>query len=101
MRVRPFPLLWARPLVLLIEMATAAVETPKEKKKRKVRVVTKKFDEEKMYEALKPLAQKRHNKFTWDGGLYPKIKRTQGPDKDGLLIHLPVLMPIVEIAQSG
>ena len=50
------------------------------------------------------LAMQKHDmacKWDWDGRLYPKMKRSQGPHQASLAEHSPVLEILLRLAPNG
>ena len=51
---------------------------------------------------LTPLAKNTHHpQWDWNGKTYPKTKRSNGPNRDSLEYHSPVLTVLLELAPNG
>ena len=77
-------------------MAAATAPEPKRRPGRPkglgvLRSKTVKFDINAAYRMLEKLANKMHLPFEWSGKLYPKTKRSHGPNQDSLNMHAEAL----------
>ena len=71
------------------------------KKNREERTVRFDVNEPSLLVDLKPLAEKRKVGFDWDGQLYPKAKRAQRPELDGLVRHRAALEVMAKHCPNG
>ena len=60
-----------------------------------------KFNINAAYDMLEKLANRMHLKFEWSGKLYPKTKRSHGPNQDSLNMHAEVLEVLIQLAPNG
>ena len=63
--------------------------------------INDRFCPEKLEDALKPLANMVKRPCDLELEKYEKTKRTQGPDRDGLVEYYPVLSIILQFAPRG
>ena len=66
------------------------------------RAKTVKFNKEEAVIRLTHLAKSTHHPhWSWDGKTYPKTKRSNGPNRDSLEHHSPVLLELFYLARNG
>jgi len=66
------------------------------------RIKTTKFSVAEGVDRMTDLASNTHHPWwAWDGKMYPKTKRSHGPNADSLNRHAPVLMVLMVLAPNG
>ena len=85
------------------EPAATAIERRGRPKGTKVpRMKTWKFDLNVAVEKFMDIASRCHHpEWNWDGTMYPKTKRSQGPSQDALQDHSDVINILLQLAPNG
>jgi len=58
------------------------------------------FDTQALQEALSEWARRKDCPFDWEFSMYSKKRRSQGPDREGILFYKPLVMVVVQFAPT-
>ena len=81
----------------MASQSEAAAPKPKKKSRR----CCTDFDPQALVDAWLPLARLKNCGFDWTGADYQKVRRSQGPDRDGLSKYAGGLSPLADLVPSG
>ena len=82
----------------MLGTTSLAMPAPAHRKKREHQT---KFAEADLRKSLEPLAATKKVPWRWDGMHYSKPVRGRGPDREALLLSVPVLAAIAKVAPNG